>query len=252
MTLARLQRATSFLALVVIGLIAWWFLVESEAAMADMRGDGLLMDLMWRMMAPQEASAYLVAAAVMWVVMMVAMMIPAALPMAAIYSALPQVQTIRLATPSFVAGYLAVWCAFGLLAAALQWWLHAGGWLRGDAIATEGAATGGILLAAGLYQLTPLKLACLAHCRSPVSFFMEHWRDGRAGAFRMGFRHGLFCMGCCWVLMLLMFAGGTMSVLTMALLSVFIVAERLLPGGGWMARIPGLALIAAGTLFILG
>ena len=247
-----MQRAASFIALVVIGLIAWWFLVASEATMASMQGDSLLMDLMWRMMAPQAAGAYLVAATVMWVVMMVAMMIPAVLPMAAIYSALPQVQTIRLATPSFVAGYLAAWCAFALLAALLQWWLHAGGWLHGDKVATEGAVTGGILLAAGLYQLTPIKLACLARCRSPVSFFMAHWREGRAGAFQLGLRHGLFCIGCCWVLMLLMFAGGTMSVLTMALLSAFILAERMLPAGPWVARLPGLALIATGALFILG
>lgn len=250
MTIAGIQRAASFAALAAVAAIAWIFLAASEAAMTSMQGEGIVVDLMWRMMAPQAAGSYLVAAAFMWIVMMIAMMIPAVMPMAAIYRALPQASNIRFATLAFVAGYLAVWSAFALAAAVLQWWLHASGWLHGHRVATEGAVTGGILLAAGLYQLTPIKLACLARCRSPISFFMDHWRDGRAGAFQMGLRHGLFCIGCCWVLMLLMFAGGAMSVLTMALLSLFILAERILPAGPWVARLPGLALMAGGAALL--
>ena len=248
---AALGKAGTWLALVVVAVVAWLFLVASEAAMASMQGDGLITQLMWRMMAPQAAGSYLVAAITMWVVMMIAMMIPAAVPMAAIYHALPQVRALRWATLAFVTGYLAAWTAFALLAAALQWWLHAGGWLHGMQIATEGVLTGAILIAAGLYQLTPVKLACLARCRSPLSFFMQHWRDGRLGALYMGAWHGLFCIGCCWVLMLLMFAGGAMSVLTMALLSLFILAERVLPAGPWVAKLPGLALIVGGVLLLV-
>src|SRR5262249_17783439 len=101
-----------------------------------------------------------------------------------------------------------------------------------------------------VYQLTPMKEACLRHCRSPMSFFLEHWSAGAMGAFRMGMRHGLYCVGCCWVLMLLMFVGGAMSVLTMAILGALILAERLLPDGPWTSRIPGAAMILWGVLLL--
>jgi predicted metal-binding membrane protein len=107
-----------------------------------------------------------------------------------------------------------------------------------------------LLLAAGIYQLTPWKTACLRHCRSPAGFFLEHWSPGARGAIAMGLRHGLYCVGCCWVLMLLMFVGGTMSVLTMAVLCGFILAERLLPDGPWVSRIPGTAMIVSGAFLI--
>ena len=131
-------------------------------------------------------------------------------------------------------------------AAAVQWWLHARGVLHGMDLATAPRVSGVLLIAAGLYQLTPFKSACLAHCRGPLGFFLEHWRPGLGGAFVMGARHGTFCLGCCWVLMVLMFAGGAMSVPTMAALSVFILAERLLPPGPWVARAPGLVLVMLG------
>lgn len=251
LTVQRIQQITGGVALLVIAILGWRFLIASERAMQDMQGEGLVIDLMWRMMAPQAIMPYLSAAALMWLVMMIAMMIPAVLPMAVIYRAMPQAQPVRFTTFSFIAGYLSGWSAFALLAALLQWFLHARGWLHGNQLATHGALTAAILIAAGAYQLTPLKLACLARCRSPFGYFMAHWRDGRSGAFTMGARHGLFCIGCCWVLMLLMFAGGAMSVPTMALLSLFILAERLLPAGPWVARLPGLALIASGVLVLL-
>ena len=106
-------------------------------------------------------------------------------------------------------------------------------------------------MAAGLWQLTPAKAACLAHCRGPLGFFLSHWRGGRFGALRMGLRHGLYCIGCCWMLMGLMFAGGTMSVVTMAVLSVFILAERVLPGGAWVARGTGFGLLVLGAVMVL-
>ncbi|HCU89895.1 MAG TPA: metal-binding protein, partial [Gammaproteobacteria bacterium] len=104
-----------------------------------------------------------------------------------------------------------------------------------------------ILMLAGAYQLTPMKEACLSRCRSPIGFFLANWRAGRLGAIRMGLQHGLFCIGCCWMLMLLMFVGGAMSVVTMALLSMFILAERVLPSGPWVSWMPGIALIAWGA-----
>jgi predicted metal-binding membrane protein len=106
---------------------------------------------------------------------------------------------------------------------------------------------GGLFLAAGLYQLTPLKHACLSHCRSPLDFVLNHWRDGAGGALLMGLEHGLYCLGCCWILMALLFVGGAMNLLWVAALAVVVLAEKLLPSGPWMARFGGLLLAAYGV-----
>lgn len=250
-TLRSVQQFVSVTALVLIAALGWAFLVAGETAMSSMAGDGLVMDLMWRMMRPSEPGTYYFAAAFMWIVMMIAMMIPAVLPMMAIFRRLDRGGSSDLDAFLFAWGYLAGWSAYALAAAALQWWLHANGWLHGMMLTSGPALTALILVAAGLYQLTPLKDACLAHCRGPMSFFMVHFRPGRMGAFRMGLHHGLFCVGCCWVLMLLMFVGGAMSVATMALLCIFILAERLLPPGPWVSRLPGLAMIGWGALVLV-
>jgi predicted metal-binding membrane protein len=209
------------------------------------------MDLMWRMMAPQAAGPYLLAAATMWLVMMIAMMIPAVLPLAGVFHALASRRGVRRYTLLFATGYLLAWSAFALLGAGLQWGLHLGGWLHGHVLGLSASLMGVVLLAAGVYQLTPLKRACLEHCRGPLGFLLERWRDGAIGALRMGLDHGLYCIGCCWVLMLLMFAGGVMSVPTMALVCAFILAERLLPGGPWVSSLPGLALIVGGIVLLV-
>ncbi|MGB1881089.1 MAG: DUF2182 domain-containing protein [Gammaproteobacteria bacterium] len=245
------QRAASFGALGVIATLAWWFLVVSEDAMMTMQGDGLIADLMQFMMNPGAAGAYYLAATIMWVVMMIAMMTPAVVPMALVFRGMHKGAAVDLATFCFASGYLAGWVLFSFAAAALQWLLHERGVLHGMALATTAHVAGGLLVAAGLYQLTPLKEACLAHCRSPLGYFMAHWRDGLGGALQMGLRHGLFCIGCCWVLMLLMFAGGAMSVMTMLALSVFILAERLLPAGPWAARLPGVGMLICGIVLVM-
>jgi predicted metal-binding membrane protein len=217
-----------------------------------MHGDGFVMDLMWLMMKPSELGPYFLAAAVMWVAMMIAMMIPAVLPMTLVYRQIERdgFRAGTLETLSFASGYLLAWCAFAVVVAGLQWWLHANGLLHGMMLAAGATLAGGILIAAGLYQFTPLKEACLARCRSPLGFFLEHWQPGAGGALRMGARHGWFCIGCCWMLMLLMFTGGAMSVATMALLTAFIVGERLLPAGPWVTRMPGLVLCGVGVFLL--
>ncbi len=247
LNLYLLQKRLSLAALAATSAIAWWFLVASEQAMQSMAGDGVVMQLMWLMMAPQAVAGYLAAAALMWIVMMVAMMIPAVLPMAVVFRGIHRGAHADLDTGLFASGYLVAWSLFSLLAAGLQWGLHSSGALHGHTLASGPRLAAAILVAAGLYQLTPLKEACLARCRSPVSYFMEHWADGRLGAWRMGMHHGLYCIGCCWVLMLLMFAGGAMSVATMVALCVLILAERMLPAGPWVSRLPGVVMIAAGV-----
>ncbi len=246
----RLARLLTFGSFLAVAAIAWGFLLRSETAMTTMTGDGPIVALMWLMMRPAEATTYLVAATLMWVIMMVAMMLPAAMPMVMVLRGTERGEHRERDTGLFVGGYLAGWGVFGILAALLQLWLHARGLLAGDLLAIGAQGAGCLLLVAGVYQLTPWKAACLRHCRSPIAFFLDHWSPGALGAVAMGLRHGLYCVGCCWMLMLLMFVGGTMSVLTMAVLSAFILAERLLPEGPWVSWLPGAALIAWGALLV--
>jgi predicted metal-binding membrane protein len=110
----------------------------------------------------------------------------------------------------------------------------------------------GLLIAAGIYQLTPLKRVCLSHCRSPVHYLSAHWRQGHFGALRMGITHGTYCLGCCWLLMALLFVGGAMNLLWIAGLSVVVLTEKLVPAGLWIGRALGLLLLAAGTYVAFG
>lgn len=242
-----LQFRLTLAALLVVAALAWAWLYDAQKTMASMRGDGLLLDLMRAMMAPGDSAAYLLASAIMWLVMMVAMMTPAALPMLLVLRGLDRGPAGRLDPLLFAGGYLAGWSAFALLATIAQWWLHGHGHLMGANLAASQKVAGGILIAAGIWQLTPFKAACLAHCRGPLGFFLKYGRAGRWGAFVMGLHHGTYCIGCCWMLMVLMFAGGTMSVATMAAVALFVLAERLLPGGQWVTWLPGSALLVFGA-----
>jgi predicted metal-binding membrane protein len=218
--------------------------------MMSMRGEGLLMDLAVAMMRPRETAPYLGATLLMWIVMMSAMMTPAVLPVVVLFTRLDrgsQVDPVLFAT-----GYLLVWTTFAFIATVIQWALHRAALLHGHALFAGPTLAGVLLIGAGLYQLTPLKTACLAHCQSPVGFLMSHWREGPVGAFQMGMHHGWFCLGCCWVLMFLMFVYGVMSAGAMALLTLFVLAERFLPPGPWSAKLPGVMLIAWGAVTLAG
>ena len=147
------------------------------------------------------------------------------------------------------AGYLAVWGAFSLAATLAQWGLEAAGGLTSPGAMVAGpAVAGGILLAAGLYQLTPLKQACLRRCRSPVAFLTTHWRPGATGAFRMGLAHGAYCLGCCWFLMTLLFVGGVMNPFWIGAIALDVLAEKLAPHGPMLSRVSGLVLAGWGIV----
>ena len=148
-------------------------------------------------------------------------------------------------TYALAAGYLAVWLLFSVGATVLQRALAELRFLSAMMEVTNPAVGAGLLLVAGVYQLTPLKLACLRACQSPIGFLMSRWRTGFAGAFRMGLEHGAFCVGCCWALMLLLFAGGVMNLAVIAALTAFVAFEKLVPLGARGARISGVLLIAA-------
>ena len=145
-------------------------------------------------------------------------------------------------------GYLLVWGGFSVLAAALQTALAAVGMVSPEMSTTNALLGGGLFVAAGLYEWSSLKQRCLAHCRSPLQFLSHHMRPGNLGALRMGAAHGLYCLGCCWVLMLLLFVGGVMNLLWVAALAVIVLAQKLLPRGEWVSRLGGLALVLCGVV----
>jgi predicted metal-binding membrane protein len=189
-----------------------------------------------------------VAGAGMWVLMMAAMMLPTAAPMTATFAGLSRRRldpiTASSLTVLFVTGYLMTWMLFRVVAALAQQVLTAAGALAGVVLAWPLA--GAVLIGAGIYQLTPTKDACLRRCRSPFGFLAAHWRDGPAGAAMLGVRHGLWCLGCCVPLMLVLFAVGVMSLVWMAVLTLLVLGEKTLPFGPTVARLSGLGLIVLG------
>ena len=188
---------------------------------------------------------------VMWWLMMVAMMVPSAAPTILLYSALNRSQG-RWAPLLFVSGYLVVWAGFSAIATGAQGALAALG-LISPMFMTLGTIWLGaaVLIGAGLFQLTPLKAACLNHCRGPVDALTRHRKTGRAAAFRMGLLHGGFCLGCCWALMALLFIGGVMNLWWVLGITLYVAIEKLAPGGERMTRPFGVALIVSGLALLL-
>ena len=192
---------------------------------------------------------------VMWAIMMIAMMLPSAAPMILIFARVNAKQRDKgnayIPTAIFTAGYLVVWSVFSLLATGVQWGLQNAALLSSEMVSTSVYLGGTLFVAAGIYQWTPLKQACLKHCRSPLEFVLHHWRPGTAGAFRMGLGHGAFCLGCCWSVMALLFVGGVMNLIWVAIIAIFVALENIFPNGHWVGRITGLAMIAAGGYLIV-
>ena len=192
----------------------------------------------------------------MWWVMMVAMMLPSAAPMILLFARIQRSQKDKGApfvpTSIFTMGYLVTWGVFSALAAGAQWGLERVGLLSAMMIITSGLFAGSVLLVAGIYQLTPLKHACLRHCRSPLQFIMQHWRNGSSGAFRMGIDHGAFCLSCCWFLMALLFVGGVMNLYWIVGLALFVLLEKTIPAGHWFGSITGIGLMVWGGWLLAG
>jgi len=227
-------------------VLAWLYLVHTKMAMPDMDMPGMVMlDLQ------RWGPTTVLLLFVMWTVMMVAMMVPSAAPMILAFLTVNQRRqaTARPFVPVtiFLLGYLAVWTAFSAVATLAEWGLHQAALLSTTMTATSTALNGGLLIAAGVFQWTPLKRACLKGCRSPLSFLMSEWREGTAGAFIMGLRHGTYCVGCCWVLMALLFVAGVMNLFWVAVIALFVLAEKIGPKGELLARVAGIGLIIAGA-----
>jgi predicted metal-binding membrane protein len=192
----------------------------------------------------------------MWWVMMAAMMLPSAAPVLLLAAALNRKSrpgnSPYGATGLFAAGYLAAWACFSLVAVAAQWWLTYSGNLSEMMQLSSRQLAGGLLVCAGLWQLTPIKHACLRQCRSPVEFLTQRRRPGKSGVLIMGIEHGTYCLGCCWLLMALLFAGGIMNLYWVAGLAVYVLGEKLLPAGHRIARWASAALLVAGVALTAG
>jgi predicted metal-binding membrane protein len=155
-------------------------------------------------------------------------------------------------TGVFTAGYLVTWGVFSVIATGAQWGFERAGLLSAMMTSTSGLFAGLLLLAAGIYQLTPLKHACLRHCRSPIQFIRHYWRTGAGGAFRMGIDHGAFCLACCWLLMALLFVGGVMNLYWIVGVALFVLLEKTLPAGHWLGSITGIGLMIWGGWLTAG
>ena len=247
--LARRDRYLVMAGLAGIAAISWLYLFYLAARM-DMGGMAATMPMLkpWTM-----TDAILMF--IMWAVMMAAMMIPSAAPMILLHAAILRKRgdgaSLAGPTAAFTGGYLVVWTVFSAAATAAQWALEQVTLLSPMMVSTSAYLGGGLLVAAGIYQMTPLKEVCLQHCRSPIHFITEHWRNGTGGAFRMGLDHGLYCVGCCWVLMALLFVGGVMNLLWIAALAGFVLVEKVVPRGVLIGRVAGAIMIAAGIGLLL-
>lgn len=239
--------------LALITTLAWAYLLIDASGMTRQGTAAQAVTPQMEAWGPAEFLVLLV----MWSVMMVAMMVPSAAPSVLLFARLQRHRDSRRRSlvPSsvFLGGYLAVWASFSVLAALSQWGLHAAGLQSGRMSIISPYVSGAVLAAAGMYQLTALKGSCLRHCRSPAYFLAAHWREGRVGALAMGLRHGLFCVACCWLLMLILFVTGVMNLLWVAIVAVFVLLERTATAAlaPWIRRTTAAALLIWAALLPL-
>jgi predicted metal-binding membrane protein len=255
----RRDRRVVASALGLIAALAWayvlWLAADMDMGGMDMSGYRMVpagLGMMAPAVAPWSAVEFAFVFA-MWAVMMIGMMTPSAAPMILLYARVGRQERLSgkpfAATGWFAAGYFLAWAGFSLVATLVQWLLDRQALLNARMESASLLLGSVVLIAAGIYQWTPLKNACLVQCQSPFRFLMSHggFRSTVPGCLKLGFIHGSYCVGCCWVLMALLFVVGVMNVLWIALLAVLVLLEKLTPWGGWIARIAGLVFIAAGA-----
>ena len=237
--LADREKAVTTGALVLAAVLAWAYtlltVVHADPAMD--------MPMAW-------SAAHALVVFGMWWLMMAAMMLPSATPAILLFAALRKsslaVVSDRGSTLAFGTGYLAIWGMFSLGATGLQWLLQSTNMLSGTLGLTQWTWAAGLLVGVGLYQISPLKAACLSTCRAPAQMLARYWRPGTIGALLMGMQHGIFCLGCCAFIMLLLFFGGVMSLYWVAGLALYVAVEKLAPFGGRFSERAGYGLIAVG------
>ncbi|MBT8062114.1 MAG: DUF2182 domain-containing protein [Xanthomonadales bacterium] len=255
-TVLRKDRQIIAASLLLVSVVCWVYLFWGAGM--DMSGIDMTRHSMMEMNAPLHpwTASYALLMFFMWWVMMIAMMLPSATPVILLASALN-----RLSEPgkepfgsayAFASGYLLAWAGFSLLMVGLQWLLSEAGMVSGLLKSSSRELSAILLMAAGLWQFSPWKQTCLRHCRGPVEYLTRHRNPGNSGAMLMGMGHGLYCLGCCWFLMVLLFVGGVMNLLWIAALAVYVWVEKVAPGGQWLSRAMGVLLIGwAAVIFLI-
>lgn len=257
-TVLRRDRSVVLAGLVSIILLSWAYIIylaRDMANMMNMSNANLGMGMAMPAIQPWGAVDYLLMF-IMWSVMMFAMMTPSAAPMVLTYTKINRQQEDKLkpvwGTAIFYAGYLLIWTAFSAIATLAQGGLHTAT-LLSPMMETTSPILGGIILtAAGVFQFTPFKQACLSHCRTPLGFFMTEWREGKWGALVMGMRHGSFCVGCCWLIMALLFVAGVMNLFWIVVIAAYVLLEKVLPHGHKVSWAFGVLMIGWGVWLISG
>jgi predicted metal-binding membrane protein len=246
-TLGR-ARGAVVVALVGFAAASWAYLGLVATQMGDM--SSVLHMPMTSAWTPFQAGLMVT----MWAVMMAAMMLPSALPMVLAYDRMDgrSAEGRVGSTSLFIAGYVVVWAAFAVAATSLQWVLHNMALVNGMGVVTRGGLAGLLLVGAGIFQFSPVKRRSLGACRTPMGFLITSWRDGRAGALRMGLHHGTLCLRCCWALMILLFVLGIMNLAWVAVLAIFVLAEKVLRRGEAISVIGGVVMIAWGVAALMG
>jgi predicted metal-binding membrane protein len=245
-TTAIVKQRNGVFFLVGLSALGWLLIFWSSENMSSPVVSMMMpMDVNWGL-------SEIVAVWIMWAVMMGAMMLPSAMPMLVVHRRVAAKRDPGATNSNtwFLIGYVLTWTLFSAVAAAAQWGFQRGGGLSPMLRLQDQSIAGGFLIAAGIFQFTAIKTACLSKCRTPIGFLLTDWRPGRAGALRMGLKHGKYCVGCCWALMMVLFVGGVMSLTTIAALSSIVLFEKLMPRGDLIAKLGGAFLIAWG-LFLL-
>jgi predicted metal-binding membrane protein len=260
----RRDRLIVLAALVTLMILAWSYVLHLAAQMnmsgMDMTGFRMAATAAGMVMTPSFQSwtpLEFIFTLAMWVVMMVGMMIPSAAPMVLLYARVGRQAAVQgktfASTLWFLAGYILAWIGFSFTATIAQWVLDRAALLNSQMAAASGILGGVVLIAAGIYQWTPLKDQCLTQCQTPIVFIQRHggFRRDPAGSLRLGMAHGVYCVGCCWALMALLFVGGVMNVLWIAVIATLVLAEKIIPAGRLIPRLAGVMFVVGGiwTIF---
>ncbi len=245
---SRSDRLIVLAAVAAVIAVAWIYVAIQAQSMSDMGDAARVQMTAW-------STADLRVLFVMWTIMMIGMMLPSAVPLMLNFATETREERregrVLAPTAALVLGYVAVWAGFSVLATIGQWALHEAALLSPMMVSTSPVLSGVLLLAAGIYQLTPMQYNLLKRCRQPLQFLRLNWREGTGGAFVMGLEHGAYCLGCCFVLMGLLFFGGVMNLLLLAALTVFVLFEKALPYGNIAGRVSGPLMIAAGVYVLV-
>jgi len=255
-SILRQDRVIVGLALILVSGLSWVYILFGAGMGMDAFEMTRLSRMSMGMMNPPVwTSAYVVLMFFMWWIMMIAMMLPSATPVILLAAALNRRSAASPppfgSTSLFAAGYLLAWGGFSVIAVTTQWWMQQYGWLNSMLVSQNQVVNGLLLLAAGLWQFSPWKYACLAHCKSPVEFLTKQRLETHPGALWMGLKHGGYCLGCCWFLMALLFVGGVMNLYWIIGLTLYIWIEKMLPGDRFISRLTGVLLTLWGLWFFL-